>query len=124
MTLALWCVLIAALLPFPFTLAAKFSKRFDNARPREYLAATTGWRGRANAVQQNAFETYPAFAAAVIVAQMLHVAAQGRIDAFAIAYLVFRLAFGACYLADLATLRSLMWFGSIGCIVGLFVISA
>jgi uncharacterized MAPEG superfamily protein len=124
MTLALWCVLIAALLPFPFTLASKFSKRFDNARPREYLNAATGWRGRANAVQQNAFETYPAFAAAVIIAQMLHVAAQGRIDGIAIAYLVFRLLYGACYLADLATLRSVMWFGSIACIIGLFLVSA
>ena len=124
MTLALWCVLIAALLPFPFAMIAKSSKRFDNASPRAYLAASTGWRQRANAVQQNAFETYPAFAAAVIIAQMLHVAAQGRIDAIAIAYVVFRLLFGACYLADLASLRSLMWFGSIACIIGLFVVSA
>lgn len=124
MTSALWCVLVAALLPFPFTLASKFSKRYDNARPRDYLAATTGWRQRANAVQQNAFETYPAFAAAVIIAQMLHTAAQGRIDALAIAYIVLRLLYGACYLADLAALRSATWFGSIACIVGLFVISA
>jgi len=124
MTLALWCVLIAALLPFPFTLAAKASKRFDNAKPREYLDALSGWRKRAHATQLNSFEAFPPFAAAVIIAQMLHTAPQARIDGLAIAFVVFRILFGLCYLADKATLRSLAWFGGVGCIVGLFLISA
>lgn len=124
MTLALWCVLIAALLPFPFTLAAKVSKRFDNARPREYLDALTGWRQRAHAVQLNSFEAFPAFAAAVIIAQMLHTAPQGRIDGLAVAFVVLRILFGLCYLADQATLRSLAWFAGVGCVIALFVISA
>lgn len=124
MTLALWCVLIAALLPFPFTLAAKVSKRFDNARPREYLDALTGWRRRAHAVQLNSFEAFPAFAAAVIIAQMLHTAPQGRIDGLAVAFVVLRILFGLCYLADQATLRSLAWFAGVGCVIALFVISA
>ena len=28
-----WCVLVAALLPYPFTAAAKTSRQFDNATP-------------------------------------------------------------------------------------------
>lgn len=124
MTIALWCVLAAALLPFPFTLAAKFSKRFDNANPRRYLDQTTGWRQRAHATQLNSFEAFPPFAAAVIIAQTLAHAPQAQIDALAVGFVVLRIAFGLCYLANLATLRSIAWFGGVGCTVALFVVSA
>src|SRR3546814_7254438 len=70
MTTALWCVLVAALLPFLFTGLAKASKRFDNAAPRDYFEQSTGWRKRAHWAQLNSFEAFPAFAAAVIIAQI------------------------------------------------------
>ncbi len=124
MTIALWCVLVAALLPFPFALAAKTGRGFDNARPRDYLAQLEGWRKRANAAQLNSFESFPLFAAAVIIAQLVQHAPQGRIDSLAIAFVVLRLIFGLCYVANLATLRSLAWMGSLGCAVALFVVSA
>lgn len=123
MTLAYWCVLIAALLPFPFTLAAKWSKRFDNRKPREYLEATQGWRRRAHSAQLNSFEAFPAFAAAVIIAHLAQ-APQNGIDLLAAAFIVLRVLYGLCYLADRASLRSLMWFGAMLCTIGLFVVAA
>lgn len=123
MTIALWCILVAGLLHVPFTLGAKWSKRFDNARPRDYMQQLTGWRQRANWVQQNSFEAFPFFAAAVLVA---HVVAgpSAAADQLAAGFIVLRIAFGVCYLADKATLRSLVWMGAQFCAIGLFVVAA
>lgn len=123
MTPAFWCVFAAALLPFPFTLAAKWSKRFDNARPRGYFDTVEGWRQRAHWTQLNSFEAFPAFAAAVIVNHLV-LGANTRADALALAFIVFRVLFGLCYVADKATLRSLMWLAASGCVVALFVSAA
>lgn len=123
MTTALWCVLVAALLPYLFTVLAKTSTRFDNAAPRDYLEQASGWRKRAHWAQLNGYEAFPPFAAAVIIAQLLAPASHSA-DLLAMAFIVLRLLYGACYLADQATLRSLFWFGGIACVVGLFVIAA
>lgn len=125
MTVALWCILAAGFLHMPFVGAAKFSSgRFDNNHPRDFLAGLDGWRKRANAVQLNSFEAFPLFAAAVIVAQMLHAAEQSCIDAFALGFIVLRLIYGVLYVANLATLRSVAWLGAQACVIALFVISA
>jgi len=124
MTLAYWCVLIAGLLPVLATVFAKWGlKGFDNNNPRAWLAKQSGFRARANAAQQNSFEAFPFFAAAVIIAHLAH-APQGRIDALAVAFIVLRLLYLACYLADRATVRTLVWGLAYACIIGLFVISA
>ena len=77
MTLAFWCVLVTALMPYAFTGMAKFGKpdpdapktpRYDNHAPRAYLEQQTGRKLRAHWAQLNAFEAFPAFAAAVIIA--------------------------------------------------------
>ena len=50
MNKAFLCVLIAGLLPYVGTMAAKWGfRRFDNNNPREWLAQQTGFRARANA---------------------------------------------------------------------------
>ena len=124
MTIALWCILAAGFIHMPFVGAAKFSGgRFDNNNPRDFLAGLDGWRKRANAVQLNSFESFPLFAAAVIVAQMLH-ADQARIDTFALSFIVLRVLYGVLYVANLATLRSIAWLGAQACVIALFVISA
>lgn len=123
MTIALWCVLVAGLLHMPFAAAAKWSRRFDNAKARDYLEQTSGWRKRAHWTQLNMLEAFPFFAAAVLVA---HVVAgpNASADQLAIGFILFRIAFGLCYLADKATLRSLVWVGSMACAIGLFVVAA
>lgn len=123
MTVALWCVFVAAFLPFPFTLASKWSKRFDNAKPREYQQGLSGWRQRAHWAQLNSFEAFPAFAAAVIVNHLV-LGANARADTLAVAFLVLRVLFGLCYVFDKATLRSLMWLAASGCVIALFLSAA
>lgn len=123
MTTAYWCVLIAGLLPYVATLTAKSGARFDNARPREWLAQQTGYRSRANSAQQNSFEAFPLFAAAVIVAHLTG-APQPRVDLLAVVFVVARLAHLGFYLANLPTLRSLAWFAGIGSAVAIFVAGA
>jgi len=78
---------------------------------------------RAHWAHLNSFEAFPPFAAAVLIAQQLG-AAQGRIDLLAIAFVVLRVLYGICYLADQATLRSLVWAAGFACTVALFVIGA
>ncbi|MFT4045262.1 MAG: MAPEG family protein [Solimonas sp.] len=123
MTIALWCVLVAALLPFPFALAAKSSRRFDNATPREYIEQTTGWRKRAHWAQVNGFETFPPFAAAVVIAHLV-AGPNATADALAVAFIVLRVLYGLCYIADKATLRSTVWADGFACVIGLFVVAA
>lgn len=123
MTIALWCVLVAAFLPYPFTLAAKWSRRFDNHRPREYLDKTKGWQQRAHWAQLNSFEAFPAFAAAVIVNRLV-LGPNAVADGIGITFIAFRIAYGLFYIADLATLRSIAWFAASFCSVALFVLAA
>ena len=119
MTIAYWCVLVAGLLPYVATLTAKGGARFDNANPRAWLANQSGYRARANAAQLNSFEAFPFFAAAVVIAHLV-AAPQARIDLLAVVFVVARAAFIACYLANLATLRSLVWLVGFGAVVALF----
>lgn len=123
MTVALWCVLVAGFLHVPFTLASKWSSRFDNARPRAYQEQLSGWRQRAHWAQQNSFEAFPLFAAAVIVCHLV-AGANATADTLAIAFVVLRLGYGLCYVADKATLRSLVWLAAQACAIGLFVVAA
>ena len=110
-------ILVACLLPYVFTLIAKSTGRFQaqhNQNPREFLAKTTGLAARANAVQQNSFESLPLFIAAVLMAEYM-VIPQVVVMMFGIAYIVLRIIYGICYLANWATLRSIVWMLSLLC---------
>jgi uncharacterized MAPEG superfamily protein len=124
MTVALWCVLMAALLPYlASTIANAGGERYDNRDPRDWLERQDGFRVRANNAQLNSFEAFPFFAVAVIVAQMLQ-APQERVDALAVIFIAARLAYLACYLADWHWARSVTWLvGWLACIF-LFVSGA
>ena len=121
MTTAYWCVLVAALMPYVATSIAKAGgERFNNRNPRGWLERQQGFRARANAAQANSFEAFPFFAAAVIVAHLTH-APQGRIDALAILFVLARVAFLVCYLADWHWARSLVWAVGLAATITLFV---
>jgi uncharacterized MAPEG superfamily protein len=124
MTIALWCVLVAALLPYLATTIAKAGgEKYDNRDPRSWLERQQGFRVRANNAQLNSFEAFPFFAVAVIVAQTLH-APQERVDVLALVFIAARLGYVACYLADWHGARSLAWLiGWLACIF-LFVSGA
>ena len=123
MPVSYWCILAAAALPYLATLMAKAGAPYDNRNPREWLAGLSGWRARANAAQQNSFEAFAPFAAAVIVAHQLGADA-ARVDALAVTFVVARIAYLAAYVADRATLRSLAWFVGIACVVAIFLAGA
>lgn len=128
MTLAYWCVLVAIFLPYVSTVLAKasaggFTPR-HNRDPRAFLADAQGLARRANNAQQNGFEITPAFAAAVIIAHLIHGAEQGVIDQIAVAFVISRVLYTLCYAADWALLRSLVWAVGLGLIASLFIISA
>lgn len=127
MTIAYWCVVVAAYLPIFWTGIAKFSGPkygdAENRAPREYMERLHGWRKRAHWAQLNGFEAFPPFAAAVIIAHLQQVA-QARIDQLALAFVVLRVLHGICYVMDRGFLRSAVWFGAVGCVIALFVSSA
>jgi uncharacterized MAPEG superfamily protein len=71
MTFAYWCIPIAMFLPLVWAGTAKMGATdYDNSRPREWMARQAGRAQRANWAQQNSYEAFPPFAAAVIVAHL------------------------------------------------------
>lgn len=122
MTISYGCVLLMIFFPYIFTILAKTGPGFNNHNPREYLDKIGGWRKRAHWVQVNSFETFPAFAASVIIAHQLH-ANQMLINYLAIAFVVARTLYAICYLNNKASLRTLFWFMGFGCVIAMFVIA-
>jgi uncharacterized MAPEG superfamily protein len=119
----IWLIIIACLLPYVFTVIAKMAGGFkpaDNQNPRDFLSKTTGLSARANAVQQNSFESLPLFIASVLMAEYM-VVPQIVVMTFGIAYIVLRVLYGICYLANLATLRSVIWMLSLLCPICLLI---
>lgn len=125
MSIAYWCILIAAVLPYVWTAVGKSAVRgYDNRDPRGWIAKQTHPRvQRGNAAHLNAFEAFPAFAAAVLMAQFAGVD-PGRVSMLAVAFVVLRVLHGLSYLADRDTLRSLSWLLGIVCVLALMVQAA
>jgi uncharacterized MAPEG superfamily protein len=110
LSIAYWCVLVAALLPYAASYIAKagsFGPR-DNVQPREWGSKLSGWRARANSAQANGFEGLPFFIGAVIIAHQFG-AAQSRLDMLAVAYVLLRVIYIALYVRGLGSARSAVW---------------
>ncbi len=125
MTIAYWCVFAAAVMPYIFTGIAKTGtgKRYDNQKPREFLESVQGHQRRAHWAQLNSFEAFPAFAAAVIIAQQLSLDQQ-TINIYAITFIAARILYGICYLRDWAGMRSVFWLVGFASVLGLFINTA
>ncbi|WP_085316300.1 MAPEG family protein [Derxia lacustris] len=127
MKLSILCLVAAALLPLFCAWLAKWdgirSGGFDNRAPRAWLARLEGRPARAQAAQANSWEGFPVFAAGVLAAQVL-AAPQARIDLLALAHVLLRLGYIGCYLADRASLRSLLWAAGYGCSIALYFAAA
>jgi uncharacterized MAPEG superfamily protein len=115
-TVAYWCVLIAALLPYACVYLAKYQGLgkprkqggYDNTDPRGWLARQDGWKARANAAQANSFEALPFFIGAVVIAHQLG-APQTRLDILAVLFVTLRIIYIVMYVAGLPTTRSAIW---------------
>lgn len=124
MTIAYWCILLAALLPYVFVSFAKvLAPGYNHATPREYCESLTGWRKRAYWAQLNGFEAFPAFAVAVLIAQHSFVE-QPTIDTLAIIFILARVLHGICYIFDKNLLRTLVWTIGFACTIALFLVAA
>ena len=126
MTIPFACVVLAFsmmyLTKLPVAVAmARLPKGYNNRTPRDQQAQLTGWGKRALGAHQNSFESFPAFAAAVIVAHL------GGADpdlsaALAVTHVLARVAYTAAYIADVHLVRSLIWTLSTLCSFGLFIL--
>lgn len=124
MTYAYWYLFAVMLLPYCFTVLAKMKHpNFNNRTPRDFLESLEGWRKRSHWAQLNSFEIFPGFAAAVIIAHLCN-ANQAHIDVIALSFFILRVLYGIFYIGDRPALRSLAWFGSLLCIIALFVLAA
>ena len=112
MTFAYFSILLLVFLNLFCAAYAKKRAGFrgkDNHNPREFLA------------QQNGYEIFAPYAAAVIIAHATGGASQGVINFWAAVFILSRIAFVWCYVQDKATLRSLVWGVGFLSIIGLFV---
>ncbi len=125
MSIAYWCILAAAVLPYLwYSVARAFAGRIDNHDPRLGMSQLAEGRARrANNAQYNAFEAFAPFAAAVLMAQFAGVDAT-RISQLAIAFVVLRVLHGVLYVANVHALRSLAWALGYACVTWLMVLAA
>ncbi len=125
MSIAYWCILIAAVLPFVWVGVAKSgAPGYNNKDPRGWVAKQDAFRVRnAYNAHLNAFEAFPTFAAAVLMAQFAGVD-PGHANLLAMAFIGFRFLHGVFYVAGKAAMRSLVWMGGLACTVALMVLAA
>ena len=121
--IAFWCVALAAFMPLVWIGYAKVAAGgYDNANPRIWRAQLTGKLQRAAAAETNAYEAFPPFAAAVIIAHIVGVQ-QSTIDLLAGVFVVARILHGILYITDKDLFRSLVWATGFFSMVGLFLIA-
>jgi uncharacterized MAPEG superfamily protein len=83
-------------------------RRFDNSKPRDPAFFEDPLRARALGAHINGIETFPFFAAAVLLAEF-RTAPQNLINELAVLFLIVRIAYVLTYLGDRPTLRSILW---------------
>lgn len=122
MTIADWCLLSAVfvylltLAPFKWAGLAEF----DNKNPRdEAFFDKNPVRRLALGAHQNGIETFPFFAAAVLLAEFRGVA-QSTVDALAVGFMIARLVYVWAYFAKASSIRSLVWIIGFALNVALF----
>lgn len=128
MTLPLWTLLVASLLPYVWTgVGGVYRKRefgaIDNSHPRLQQAKQTGAGARATGASQNAFEALAVYAPAVLVAHLL--APTSELSAkLALAWVALRVAHGVFYVTDKAPARGVCFGLGTVCSVLLYLVAA
>lgn len=128
MTIALWCLLVAVILPYVW-LPVAFGERqkqfgsVDNKQPRGQVAKLEGKGARAYAAHQNAFEALAVFAPAVLTAYVAKADAT-QSGALAVTWVVCRVLHGAFYVADIDKARSGVFFLAFLSALGQFALAA
>jgi uncharacterized MAPEG superfamily protein len=125
MTIAEWCVFGAVML-YLLTIApfkAVGFRRFDNSRPRDPAFFEDPLRARALGAHLNGIETFPFFAAAVLLAEF-RASPQNLVNELAVLFLIVRIAYVLTYLGDRPTLRTILWNIGFAINLGIFFMPA
>jgi uncharacterized MAPEG superfamily protein len=124
MAIHMWCIVAAWIIVYltkvPVAFAMQRAGGYDNRNPRDQQSRLEGFGARSLAAHMNGFETFAPFAAAVLVASLAG-AEPGPVDTLAVVFVVARLAYVVCYLADQPTLRSTVWTVGSLATLGLFL---
>jgi len=123
-TVAEWCLFGAIVLALLTLAPVKplAGREFDNANPRDPHFYEKPVRRRALGAHINGLETFPFFAASILLAEFRH-SPQFWIDGLAVAFLLARLAFVVAYIADHPTLRTVLWNAAMAFNLGIFFLS-
>jgi uncharacterized MAPEG superfamily protein len=125
MTVAEWCVFGAVMLYLltiaPFKVTG--SRRFDNSKPRDPAFFQDPLRARALGAHINGIETFPFFAAAVLLAEF-RASPQNLVNELAVLFLIVRIAYVLTYLGDRPTLRTILWNIGFAINLGIFFMPA
>ena len=118
MTILVWCLFIAAILPYlakaPVAYAMNKLSGYDNNHPREQQSKLTGFGARALAAHQNAFESLIIFAVAVLCALATNTITESVVT-LSIVHIVARITYNILYLMNIGILRTAVWAVGIGC---------
>ena len=128
MTTPFRCLLVVAVLPYVLAaLGGYFRVKqlgvLDNNHPRIQATRLEGIAARAWAAQANAWEALAVFGIVVIVGHLTNADAEASATASLI-YLATRVAHPVLYLANQATLRTLVFVLGLGCIARLIQLAA
>lgn len=125
MTVAYWCVFVSIFIPIGLVGYAKFSgnSRYDNHAPRDFLEKQSSAQKRAYWAQLNTYEAFPPFAIGVVIAHQIGVE-QFAINVASIIFVLARLAYGVCYIKDLATARSIIFGIGFVAMASLYIMAA
>jgi uncharacterized MAPEG superfamily protein len=110
MTVAEWCVFLSLMLYLASIAAVKWlrSGRFDNAKPRDPAFYQDPIAARSLGAHQNGIESFPFFAAAVLLAEF-RACPQNLINELAVLFVIVRIAYVFTYIGNRPTLRSILW---------------
>ena len=111
MTIGYMCLLICMLLPIFWAGVSKYGYgdiKYDNESPRDHLLSLSGKAKNAYNAEQNCYETFPAFAAAVIIAHQIG-NDQFMINMLCVVFLLTRILHGYFYITNKGSLRSIVF---------------
>ena len=111
MTIGYMCLLICMLLPIFWAGVSKYGYgdiKYDNESPRDHLSSLSGKAKNAYNAEQNCYETFPAFAAAVIIAHQIG-NDQFMINMLCVVFLLSRILHGYFYITNKGSLRSIVF---------------
>ena len=120
MTIAEWSVFLSLMLYLLSIAPVKWLRvgRFDNSKPRDPAFYEDPIAARALGAHQNGIESFPFFAAAVLLAEF-RACPQNLINELAVLFVIVRIAYVFTYIGNRPTLRSILW--SIGLAINIAI---